>query len=243
MIKVVLFDLGSTLIYARNPWKEYYLQGDSALVNTLENAGYPTAGKPHFNGNETFMERYYAGLNHSDNVERTSASVLKGMLQKMGHREVPMEVIDSALKSLYESLDQNWFAEEDALPTLAKLKSTGYHLGIISNTSDDAHVQRLIDRDGFRPSVDFIITSAGFGIRKPDKSIFQKALDFFNVSPGEAAMVGDTPEADVLGANHIGIYSIWITRRASVTSTTIRPNAMVTSLQEIPELVATIGKT
>ena len=114
---------------------------------------------------------------------------------------------------MYSITQQNWYLEADAIPTLKTLREQGYRLGMISNTSDDKNVQQLVDRWELRPFFETIITSAGCGIRKPDERIFRLALDHFGVPPEQVAMVGDLLEADILGANQMGIYSIWITRR------------------------------
>jgi Tfp pilus assembly protein PilN len=44
----------------------------------------------------------------------------------------------------------------------------------------------------------------------------------------------------ILGANTMGIYSIWITRRATASNPAIIPQATVSTLQEIPALLRTI---
>jgi putative hydrolase of the HAD superfamily len=116
-------------------------------------------------------------------------------------------------------------------------------LGLISNTSDDKNVQGIVDRWGLRPFFETIVTSAALGIRKPDVRIFQVALDRFRIPPEATAMVGDMLNADVLGANRSGIYSIWITRRIQLPEEgelSIQPQAVVTALQHIPDLLAEI---
>jgi FMN phosphatase YigB (HAD superfamily) len=56
-------------------------------------------------------------------------------------------------------------------------------------------------------------------------------------------MVGDIPEADIFGANQLGMYSIWITRRVIIPDEgelTIQPQAVITALDQIPGLLAEI---
>jgi HAD superfamily hydrolase (TIGR01662 family) len=160
---------------------------------------------------------------------------------------------------MYAVTQQNWVLEDDAIPTLEMLRERGYRLGMISNTSDDKNVQQLVDRWGLRSYFDFIVTSAGCGIRKPDERIFRSALDHFEVLPEATAMVGDTLEADILGANQIGMYSIWITRRiagpdpapglrrkrsgelSGQSSPPIQPDATVSTLSAIPSILATVA--
>ena len=53
-------------------------------------------------------------------------------------------------------------------------------------------------------------------------------------------MAGDLLDADVLGANRLGIYSIWVTRRALAPpegNLEIQPQAIVATLGEIPSLL------
>jgi putative hydrolase of the HAD superfamily len=129
--------------------------------------------------------------------------------------------------------------EHDAIHTLAAIRRGGYRLGAISNTSDDKNVQQLIDRWGLRGYFEQIVTSAGCGIRKPDPAIFRLALDHFRVRPRAAAMIGDTPEADIMGANGLGMYAIWITRRSEKTDPApARPDAVVRTLEEVPGALA-----
>jgi FMN phosphatase YigB (HAD superfamily) len=117
-------------------------------------------------------------------------------------------------------------------------------MGLVSNAGDDRNVQTLVDREGLRPFFEFTITSAACGWRKPDARIFQLALDHFGVRPAEAVMIGDTLEADILGANRLGIYSIWITRRAILPpdgELAIQPQAVISSLTNLLPLLADSG--
>ena len=141
---------------------------------------------------------------------------------------------------------QNWYLESDAIPTLQTLRDHGYRLGMISNTSDDKNVQQMVDRWELRPFFETIVTSAGVGFRKPDERIFRPALNHFGVPPEQVAMVGDSLEADILGANLSGIYSIWITRRVSLPGEgvlTIQPQAVIPALDLIPGLLTDIENT
>ena len=243
MIKVVLFDLGSTLIHARIPWTDadFWRRGDAALVQVLRDEGFNLDVDAFDGEHGTFLDRYYARRKLGDTTEQTAFSMLTELVFEKGFSNIPTKVLRAALDAMYTSMDGNWILEEDAISTLETLKIDGYRLGLISNTSDDPHVQRLIDAKGLRPFFEYVLTSAGFGIRKPDARIFQAALDFFQVGPGASAMVGDTVDADVLGANEMGIYSIWIKRRSTRQNPNIIPKAIVESLLEIPTLLRSLG--
>ena len=239
--KVVLFDLGSTLIYSKDPWPPIYEQADRELVEVLQQSGISLEIKAFSSEFETFLDSYYAA--RTSPIEKTTFSDLKEILEQKGYRDAPASVMRTALDAMYAITQQNWYIEPDAISALQTLREQGYRLGIVSNTSDDQNVQKLIDRWELRPYFETIITSAGCGIRKPDRRIFQLALNHFRVLPEQIVMVGDTLEADILGANQMGFYSVWITRRVQIPEEgelAIQPQAVISTLNEIPGLLADI---
>ncbi len=241
--KVILFDFGSTLIYSKDPWPPIYEQADRALVQVFQQAGVPLEIKTFSSEFETFLDSYYAERGTSL-IERTTFSALLELLQQKGFKDIPDSVVRLALDAMYSRTQQNWYLEPDTLPTLTTLREHGYRLGMVSNTSDDKNVQQLLDRWELRPFFETVITSAMCGIRKPDERIFQLALDHFGVPARQVAMVGDSLEADILGANQLGIYSIWITRRVELPEEgelAIQPQAVLPTLDLIPGLLADIA--
>jgi putative hydrolase of the HAD superfamily len=90
---------------------------------------------------------------------------------------------------------------EDAPPVLEELRAQGLKLGLVSNTGrnlDEFVAHHRLD-------VDAALGSGVFGRTKPHPTIFQAVLERLEVEPGEAAMVGDSPEDDVEGAHAAGI--------------------------------------
>ena len=241
-IKVILFDLGSTLVYSKDPWPPFYEQADRALVEVLTHAGIEVDPVVFYTETGGFIRSYYERSNEA-NIELTTFAVLRDLLPRKGFQSVPDPVLRASLEALYAVTQQNWYLEEDAISTLKTLKSRGYRLGLISNTSDDNNVQGIVNRWGIRPFFETIVTSAALGIRKPDMRIFQVALDHFQVQPEAAVMIGDSLDADILGANQAGIYSIWITHPFLAPEDgelAIQPQAVITALHQIPDLLAKV---
>jgi putative hydrolase of the HAD superfamily len=239
-IKVILFDFGSTLIYSKDLWPPIYEQADRALVQVFQQAGIPLDVKAFSSEFETFLDCYYAERGASP-IEKTTFSALEELLHQKGLQDTPPSVVRSALDAMYSITQQNWYLENDAIPTLKSLQEHGYRLGMVSNTSDDDNVQQMLDRWELRSFFESIVTSAGVGFRKPDERIFRVALDHFGVPPAQVAMVGDSLEADILGANQLGLYSIWITRRVSLPEEgvlTIQPQAVIPTLDLLPGLLS-----
>jgi HAD superfamily hydrolase (TIGR01662 family) len=238
-IQLVIFDLGGTLIYDKDPWPPFFQHADSALTKALREAGLHIEPSSFFHGHRGLLDLYY-NRRGNDIEEETTAVLLKQLLEEQGNLNTSDQVIATALRKMYSVTQSNWFPEEDAIPTLQNLKERGFHLGLISNAADDENTQTLIDKGGFRRHLEFILSSAAFRKRKPHPAIFQSALDHFHVKANQAVMVGDLLETDVLGANQIGMKSIWITRRAveTVNRVRIKPDTTVSSLSEIPPLLS-----
>lgn len=60
--------------------------------------------------------------------------------------------------------------------------------------------------------VDVLVVSEEAGISKPDPRIFAIALERLGCAAGEAVMVGDSWQMDVVGARAAGIRAIWFNR-------------------------------
>jgi HAD superfamily hydrolase (TIGR01662 family) len=241
-ISTVFFDLGSTLVFSKEPWPPIYELGDQAMVRMLNQYGCGIDLTTFHGEFEGFLRAYY-DIPVEGNRELTAFTFLRDTLSRKGFSSVPDATLRASLSALYAVTQQNWYREEDAIPTLEILKARGYHLGIISNTSDDNNVKEIMDRLGLLPFFESIITSAALGIRKPDCRIFQTGMDHFRIQPEAAVMIGDTLDADILGANLMGIYSVWITRRVDVPDDgdlNIQPQAVVSELAQIPDLIAEV---
>ena len=181
-----------------------------------------------------------------DFIEHSTAVILQDVLADHGHPDVGTDILQEALKALYAASQEFWIPEEDLLPMMEALIADGYRLGIISNAGDDTDVQTLVDKADIRACLDFVLTSAASGVRKPDAHIFELALQFLGLEAGEVAMVGDTLDADILGANRLGIFSVWITRRADTPANRantdmIKPDAEIETLAELPGLLKRLG--
>jgi HAD superfamily hydrolase (TIGR01662 family) len=238
-ISTVLFDLGSTLLYFRDPWPPIFIEADRVLVAVLQRAGLPIKDEFFRTESGGFLDTYYTKRGDGI-IEKTTMTALKERLASKGFQAVTDSTLRAALDAMYSITQQNWYLEEDAIPTLETLRERGFKLGLISNTSDDKNAQDLIDYYRLRSYFELIVTSAGCGIRKPDGRIFQMALDHFRVQPNGMMMVGDTLDADILGANQKGIYSVWINRRVDYEEEgelTIQPQAVISDLAQLPSLL------
>jgi putative hydrolase of the HAD superfamily len=239
-IRVILFDLGNTLIYDDPAsWKDVFQRADDALWASLHKFDIGSSPAELYGRHETLLHYYYE-LREGDLDEPGISTVLRALLDE--HKITISEAkLQSALRSMYAVTQTNWQAEGDALQVVRALWESDFRLGIISNGAEDMNTFELIDKAGLRSYFEFILSSAAYGKRKPHPGIFQAALHHFRIPPEQSIMIGDNYEADILGAHRLGINTVWVKRRVPVLEQTplIQPDAIVSTLSEIPSLLST----
>ncbi len=109
-----------------------------------------------------------------------------------------------------------WDAAAPGRPTegigefLAFLKENQVRTGVISNISfcGRAVAQRIyncIPENAF----EFIIASSEYLYRKPNKRIFELALEKAGLRPEDVWYVGDQYQCDIVGAKEAGLFPVW----------------------------------
>jgi putative hydrolase of the HAD superfamily len=103
------------------------------------------------------------------------------------------------------------FVYEESFEILDKLKGK-YQMLLLTNGSPELQHTKLSITPELVPYFDQIVISGDFGKGKPDSSIFEHALSLMTLEKDEVLMVGDNLMTDILGANSVGIKSVWINR-------------------------------
>lgn len=107
-------------------------------------------------------------------------------------------------------ITSHWHVFPDAYPALEGLKARGLVVGAVSNWV--WNLPELLHSLDLVRHFDFIAASARVGYEKPHPRIFEHALEQAGVSPSEVIHVGDHLDADVIGAQRMGISGILIDR-------------------------------
>ena len=105
---------------------------------------------------------------------------------------------------LYLSTYSNLF--KGAISLLKYLKRK-YNLHVITNGFETVQHKKIIN-SGLSPFFENIFTADKVGYKKPDPIIFRHALDQTQTFAHNCLMIGDSFEADVLGALNIGMQAI-----------------------------------
>ncbi len=75
------------------------------------------------------------------------------------------------------------------------------------------------------------------GFSKPDPHIFAEALARMGVRADETIFVGDSWEADIVGAIHAGIAAVWLNPTEQERPTDDTSKAVIHKLQDLESLL------
>jgi putative hydrolase of the HAD superfamily len=121
----------------------------------------------------------------------------------------------------------------DAHETLQYL-SEKYPLCLISNGFQES-TELKIDKTDLAKYFQHIVISEVIGVNKPDKAIFQHALDMMGAEKETSLMIGDSIEADVRGALNFGMDAIYFNPHGAEKPADVP--AQITHLKELTLLL------
>jgi HAD superfamily hydrolase (TIGR01549 family) len=106
-----------------------------------------------------------------------------------------------------------WRAQTPGMVALAReLTARGIRVAVLSNS--EGRLAELLAEIGVADAFAAVIDSGRIGIEKPDRRIFDHALEVLGATqPG--IHIGDSWPADIAGALGAGWRAIWFGRRAS----------------------------
>jgi HAD superfamily hydrolase (TIGR01509 family) len=126
---------------------------------------------------------------------------------------------------------------EDALPVVEALIDRGYRLAVITNGPADIQRYKL-GLVGLDDYFDAVIASSDYGAGKPERVIFEAALNATGADPATTWHVGDNLAADVAGALNAGLRAAWLNRDGEPHPPEhARPDAELRTLWELPSVL------
>ena len=112
----------------------------------------------------------------------------------------------------------------DLIPGMAEalraLKARGYPLALVADSRPHTP-PNVLRQHGLLELFDCLSISEVVGVLKPDARMFRTALDALEIAPadyGRVVMVGNNLPRDIVGANRLGLISVffhWNDRRRS----------------------------
>jgi putative hydrolase of the HAD superfamily len=92
-----------------------------------------------------------------------------------------------------------------------------YELHILSNGLDLIQRKKM-QLSGLGNYFKNVVTFDTVQVRKPDREIFEAAMNLANTTPENSLMVGDSIDADIKGALEVGMQAVWYAPNAEISS-------------------------
>jgi len=93
---------------------------------------------------------------------------------------------------------------------LERFHRSGLPMGVVSNSSFGQHVIRHeLAKHGLAEHLAFVVASAEYVVRKPNRLLFETAAALLGVPPSDVWFVGDSFDLDIIGARAAGMTSVW----------------------------------
>ncbi|MFF9852299.1 HAD family hydrolase [Streptomyces litmocidini] len=136
---------------------------------------------------------------------------LAALLTRMGRPVPDPPELDAVEAHRRREVESRLRLYPDVLPFLTRVRASGRRIGVLSN-SDGPQQRRRIDRLGLAPWLDAVTVSGETGIAKPRREAFAVACHRLGVPAARTVHIGDSLEADALGAHGAGLGAVWLHR-------------------------------
>lgn len=237
--KMVLFDYGQTLVAEE---KFDGVKGTRAVLKYATKNKYNMSAEEvqeHANRINTELGRLDPIKRHTMEVEIPNSTFTPYLYESVG---IELSIAPSEVDRLF------WDAASPGQPTdgmemfLEYLKNKGIRTGVISNITYDSDVvkeriNRLIPSNEF----EFIIATSSYLFRKPNKHIFELALEKANLRPEDVWYIGDNYACDVKGAIGAGMFPVWYIGAIDLPYTEDKNICTVSSWNELISLMENIS--
>lgn len=123
-----------------------------------------------------------------------------------------MEEVDALASSYIDELPKDNHLHEGTIDVLTYLSEKKYKLHIITNGFEEVQFLKL-KNSNIDNYFDTVTTSEEVGVKKPNRLVFERALQKANAIPVKSVMIGDTFEADIMGAEAVGMHTLFYNYR------------------------------
>jgi 2-haloacid dehalogenase len=142
--------------------------------------------------------------------------------------------VDELSQAYLDELPRHPFLIEGAVDVCRRLSQVAT-VGVVTNGFEAVQRARLTVAP-FREHVTFMLTSEAVGAPKPERPIFDRALDLGEARASDTVMVGDNPSSDIAGAHARGIDTVWLAPADAEPEVEVSPTYRVERLAELLDL-------
>lgn len=118
--------------------------------------------------------------------------------------------------------------------TLKSIKKMGMKMAVVTNGYEQFQ-QDNFSALGFDRLISAVVVSETVASRKPEAAIFQCASTTLGVAVEDCIFVGDSVSADIIGANALGMYSVYCGK-----GNCAQADAVVTELSQLLSVIKSL---
>ncbi|RDU23644.1 HAD family hydrolase [Anaerosacchariphilus polymeriproducens] len=249
MFTTVLFDMGGTLENISYS-SESMIKVTDNMLKLLEKYGIQVNGtKEEFWSKVKEGKEEYRIFSEANQIELKPEEIWPNwVMKKLDLNKEKIAEISEELAHMWEVTYFERKLRDGVIETLEKLKNKGYKLGIISNTASLYQVFDVLEDYGIRDYFKDVTLSSITGYRKPNKEIFNIALNQMQAKPEECVYVGDTRSRDITGAKNanfgasIQIKSFLTQRKDAEVEKAIQPDFIISDITEVVTVMEELEK-
>ncbi|MBR5003565.1 MAG: YjjG family noncanonical pyrimidine nucleotidase [Bacteroidaceae bacterium] len=192
---------------------------------------------------DAFSSAYYAknselwALYHHGKIEKDFLIIERyaHLLRTIGYNDIDNRLAQRMNEYYLDTLALQTQLVPYAIELLDYLTQRGYNLYILSNGFIEVQHKKL-QSAGIEDYFERMVLSDEIGINKPDRRLFDYALEVTHSQAADTLMIGDNYDADILGAMQAGWGQIYFDRNHRGI-TTQEPQHTVHSLKEVMDIL------
>ncbi|MBO7291539.1 MAG: YjjG family noncanonical pyrimidine nucleotidase [Bacteroidaceae bacterium] len=192
---------------------------------------------------DAFSSAYYAknselwALYHHGKIEKDFLIIERyaHLLRTIGYIDIDNRLAQRMNEYYLDTLALQTQLVPYAIELLDYLTRRGYNLYILSNGFIEVQHKKL-QSAGIEDYFERMVLSDEIGINKPDRRLFDYALEVTHSQAADTLMIGDNYDADILGAMQAGWGQIYFDRNhRGITAP--EPQHTVHSLKEVMDIL------
>lgn len=198
----VWFDVGYTLLY---------MQREATYQQALKDFGYEVSLRVlerEFHSTDKLFMRKYPGVFMK--AREVYMPIYLGILNDRLGLEVSVSNLELRWEEIKKETDNYWLPFSGVTEVLLELKKRQAGLGVISNWDHTA--RDVLSAAGLIDFFDHLVISCEVDCAKPDKRIFNLALQQAAVSARDCLYIGDNYYDDALGSRKVGMKALILNR-------------------------------
>jgi len=242
----VIFDLGFTLITFDNFTIQNYLKAldhglESSILYLLEKGILKDSESDDFKAQFKKIRNQNFEQSLINNIETPTEFILNQTLESLKLPEIDPEIAHKAILIYHSTEGAFWKVRPDVEPLLKHLFAKKFKLAVLSNAPFHDGILYILETNNLSQYFKIIATSAQIGYCKPDRRCFEYVLNKLKSTPEHTIMIGDDLKNDILGAQQLGIKTIYMKKNFKITSMSdpknVVPDAEISNHMEIIQII------